>query len=417
MQCFMENPKGALRHLWAAIQLMRRSEGRLSAVDVAKMVPVQEVLLRLDFLAQKLVPFACSSLLRSSDLAFMHAPFWNRPTTEFPGLVRADPVITEGHSLVRLVGGHNQINRVVWGSWYPKSDRPHREELMGFYEEMLLWKATSPATFASYPDLDNDQPSSMEEFHELPIPPHPLQSTTATSEAALNIVMYNGYLGCSLAMIASTDEDPTAREIEIFRLAYQNLRICAGLLQGSYKPVEALNMGISIFLYHGVRRCFSREWQEWTLSALRALPHEGLSSGPAFVNTLDIMNQVQLGQQHEILSGSGIDPHKSPLGSIRERLVPMLMPRGDDGVFTAFYLRYGNSAEDSNEDAVRILAKATWKQDTNGTMKSLDIHNYDWTESNTLDSTTIFSPWRQSVEHGWHGFLSQEAPAEIGPLE
>ena len=411
----MENPKGALRHLWAAIQLLRKSEARLSGVDLAHIVPVQDVILRLDFLAQKLVPYACSSLVRSSDLAFMHAPFWNRSTTEFPGLIRPDPVATEGHSLVRLVGGHNTISKVVWGSWYPKTERPHREELMGFYDEMLLWKSTSPATFASCPDLDNDQPSTMEELYALPIPPQ--QLPFASSQAALNIVMYNGYLGCALAMIASTDEDPTVREIEIFRLAYQNMRICAGLIHGSYKPVEALDMGISIFLYHGFRRCFSKEWQEWSLSALRTLPHEGLSSGLAFAQTLEIMEQVQHAQQYQGHSPRFSDQHLSPLGCIRERLVPMLMPRSDDGVFTAFYLHYGTSMDDVDERTVRILAKATWEHDGKGAMKSLKVENYDLTESNTLDSTTIFAPWRQSVERGWHGYLSQDNCPLSGTVE
>lgn len=409
----MENPKGALRHLWAAIQILRRSEGQLSGVDIANLVPVQEVVLRLDFLAQKLVPYACSSLLRSSDLAFMHAPFWNRPTTEFPGILQPDPLQTEGHSLVRLVGGHNKINRVVWGSWYPKADRPSREELLGFYNEMLLWKSTSPATFASYLELEDFQPSSMAELHELPIPPEPFPSSS--TDAALNIVMYNAYLGCSLAMVATTDEDATAREIEIFRLAYQNMRICVGLIQGSYKPVEALNMGISIYLYHGARRCFSPAWQQWTISALRSdrLRREGLSNGHAFANTLDIMNQVQFSRQSDMPSPSSNDPYKSPLGSIRDRLVPMLMPRGDDGRFTAFYLRYGTSAEDSDERTVRVLARASWEQDGIGSMMSLKLDEYDLNDSralflpNTANSTPFFSSLRQSVEQGWHGFLSQ----------
>ena len=401
----MENPNGALRHLWAAIQLLREFESRLSGIDLAKMVPVQEVILRLDFLAQKLVPYSSSSLLQSPELAFMHAPFWNRVTTEYPGLVQPDPVTTEGHNLVRLVGGHNTISRVVWGSWYPKTERPHREALMGFYDEMLLWKTNSPATFAGYPDLNIDRPTGMKDFYGLPIPPEPL--TISSNEAALNIVMYNGYLGCALAMIAATDEDPTAREIEIFRLAYQTMRICVGLINGSYKPVEALNMGVSIFLYHGVRRCFSKEWQDWSLAALRALPHEGLSSGLAFANTLDIMKQVQQAQMDEGRSPRFTDQHLSPLGCLCERLVPMLMPRSDDGSFTAFYLRYGASMDDSDERTVRILAKATWKQDGKGAVRSLKLENYDLTKSNTLDSTTMFAPWRQSVEHGWHGFLSQ----------
>jgi hypothetical protein len=411
----MENPKGVFRHLWAAIQVLRIFEDRSSLADAKEIAPVQEVILRLDFLAQKLVPFARSSFLRGSDLAFMQSPFWNRPSLEFSGTTPLDPINTECNNLIRLVGGHNKISRVVWGCWYATSERPTRQELMGFYSEMLLWKSASPATFTSCPDLDNFQPSNIEDFYSLPIPPQPLYFSS--NEAALNAVMFNGYLGCALAMISTTDDDPIPREMEIFRIAYQNLRICAGLLnlggQGqissNYKPCEALNMGISMFLYHGARRCFSLDWQKWTIDALRAVGREGLSNGHVYANTLVVMRQVQSTLNCNVSEGH-IDRSTAPLGSIRDRLVPMLMPQGDDGLLTTFYLRYGIAEDDTEESVVRVLAGATWKQDESGGMVSLKLRSLNETGAACLSGTAwspnLLSFWRTSVEPGWHGFLS-----------
>ncbi len=413
----MENSKGALRHLWAAIQVFRRSEAQLSAVDKANMIPVHEVILRFDFLAQKLLPYATSSFSRCSDLAFMEFPFWSRQPSVFSALTQSDSITTERHRLIQLVCGHNKLSRVVWGCWSPTSERPSRDELIGYYSEMLLWKATSPATFTSCPPLDGVHPSCIADFDTLPMPPQPLQLTS--SDAAVNIMMFNGYLGCALATISTTDEDPIAREIECFNLVYQSLCISAGLVYkdngqtpGNYKPCDALDMGISIFLYHGARLCFSLDWQKWTITALHSIGREGLSNAHASANTLEIMCQIATTSNDNLSFGRSIAPAKSPLGSIRDRLFPLLMPRGDDDEFLAYFLRYGATEADSDESIVRIVGRATWKQDESGTMQSLEVDSYHSTDARAMSlpdesgTMNLFSSWRQSVEHGWHGFLS-----------
>ena len=406
----MDNPKGAFRHLWAAIQLLRRSEKRLSNKEVSNMVPVYDAMLRLDFLAQKLVPYACSSFLRCSDRAIMESPFWNRPSPEYSGISQSDSVAAERYRLIQLICAHNKLSRVVWGCWCPTSERPSRDELMGFYAEMLLWKANSPATFASCDGLNSIKVLNSTAIVSLPMPPPACYFLS--SEAALNIAMYNGYLGCALAMIGTTDQDPAARELEAFYLVYQNFCIAAGLIEkherfGSpYKPCDAISMGISIFLYHGARRCYSRAWQKWTIGALRSIGREGLSNGFTSANTLEIMCQLEAEMHH--------GEEGSCLGPIRERLIPLLLPRGDDDQLLAFYLRYGNTEVDGDERAMQVVARATWKQEVNGTLKSLKLDVYERAiagESYLPDrpqALELFSSWRQEVEKGWYGYLATE---------
>ena len=409
----MENSKGALRHLWAAIQVFRKSEAQFSAIGTANMIPIHEVILRFDFLAQSLLPHASSSFSRCSDLAFMEVPFWNRQPSQFSALVQSDCITTERHRLIQLVCGHNKLSRVLWGCWCPTSERPSHGELIGYYSEMLLWKATSPATFASYPHLEGVHASSITDFDTLPMPPQPLRLTS--SEAAVNIVMFNGYLACALAMISTTDEDPIAREIEAFNLVYQNLCISAGLVDydngkapSRYKPCDALDTGISAYLYHGARLCFSSDWQKWTISTLHSIGREGLSNAHASANTLEIMYQIATTSLERSIS-----PAKPKLGSIRERLFPLLMPRGEDGQFRAYFHRYGATEADSGEGIVRIVGRATWKQDESGTMQGLEVDPYRSTDARAMPSLpdeistmNVLSSWRQTVEHGWHGFLS-----------
>lgn len=412
----MENSKGALGHLWAAIQVLRRSEAHLSTIDLANMAPIYEVVLRLDFLAQKLLPYAGSSFSRCSDLAFMELPFWSRQNNEGSLMTQSDSIATELHRLIQLVCGHNKLSRVVWGGWLPTSERPSRDELIGFHTEMLLWKATSPATFKNS-DLESIYAPSIAELDALPMPPRPLYLTS--SEAAVNIIMFNGYMGCALAMISTTDEDPVAREIEAFNLVYQNLCITAGLIYrdnaqspSNYKPCDALDLGISMFLYHGARRCYSLDWHLWTISALRKIGREGLCNANAAANTLEIMSLIETTSPHIKSTESTLIGAKPPLGSIRDRLIPLLMPRGEDNQFLSYFLRYGTAEADNDERVVRIVGRATWKQDASGTMQSLEVDTYQSTDTRSIflagDSGTmnIFSSWRPLVERGWHGFVS-----------
>jgi hypothetical protein len=416
MQCFMENAKGALHHLWAAIKLLRESERELSDEEVTNMVPLYDAMIRLDFLAQKLVPYACSSFLRCSDIALMESPFWNRPSPEFSSL-SSDSIAAERYLLIQLICAHNKLSRVVWGCWCPTDERPTRQELMGFYSEMLLWKATSPATLAAWEVLDrNMQLIDFTDLEALPIPPPPYYFTD--SETAMNVAMYNGYLGCALAMINTTDENTAARELEMFKLVYQNFCIAAGLIESQnvketgvpYKPCDAISMGISTYLFHGARRCFSVAWQKWSIAALRSIGREGLSNGFTSANTLEIICQLQARMNHNKLK-----QESSYLGPICDRLIPLLVPRGEDSQNLAFFLRYGSTDEaDGDEQLMQVVARAMWQQDIRGQMMGLKLVVYDSAidgNPSFLDrpkAEELFSSWRNAVEQGWHGFLEKD---------
>jgi hypothetical protein len=410
----MQNPKSALRHLWAAIQVLRRAEASLSEVEVSGLAPVYDAILRLDFLAQKLVPYSSSSFLQFSDRAMIETPFWNRASPELSLMNQSDRVAAERYQLIQLICGHNKLSRVVWGSWCPMNQRPSREECLGFYSEIKLWKTNSPVTFAKCAALD-----TLEAYEAMPVESRPMPPPACefpSNETALNIAMYNTYLGCAVAMISATEEDPTARDLEAFNFAYQTLCIAAGLIERKkyheksltpYKPCDAVSIGISIFIFQGACRCFSLAWRNWTVEALRSIGREGLSNGFTWANTLEIMGRLETGDAGRISS----EAVHSALGSLRYRLIPLLIPRGDDDQHVAFYFRERPEA-DWADNLVHISAKATWKEDAvNGTVYSFKLEVYDLVFSgfpiapNKLDALELFSSWRQAVENGWHGYL------------
>ncbi|OBT66735.1 hypothetical protein VE03_04125 [Pseudogymnoascus sp. 23342-1-I1] len=411
-ECFQENPKGALRHLWAAIQFLPESEDILSISSTCNMAPLRDAMLELDILAQKLVPYASSSFPRFPKLTIREAGSGNKLSIRHPGNLPQNLVLEERHSLIQLVCGHNRSSRVIWGAWYPTSDRPNRDKLIDFLVEIQQWRANSPATFACS--------DMVELFDSIPLDTRPLPPIACrfpTNEMALNMLMYNTFVGCSLAVIATTDVDPAPRELESMNLVYQSLCITAGLVEGRNdqsenrdKPCDAISMGISVYIYQIARRCFSPAWQQWMIATLRLIGPEGLSNGFTSANTLEIMFQLEDKiRLHTAERGNNVE--YTPLGCLRDRLIPLLLPPGSDGQQLAFYLRYGNEEVDSGERATEVVAKATWKQDIRGKMDSLELYVYEAGISGYLvqpdrpQALALFHSWRGEVDKGWHGYL------------
>ena len=387
------------------------------------MGPIYDAIMRLDFLAMKMIPYASSAFSRCPSLAFTEHGSWSKDADYFsPAPPQADrrlvvssqTITIERHHLIQIVSTHDKLRRVVWGPWYPISERPSRDELMEFYTALLLWKANSTATFNSCVlDLDSQSASAIGDITTLPIPPNPL--TFMFSEAAVNVIMYNSFLGCALAMLSTSAPDRLATEIESYNTVYQNMRICADLLdkhgeQGlddrAYKPCDSLDMGISIFLYHGARRCFSVEWQRWVITALHTIGREGLSNAHALAKTLEIMVLLEKKASWDASADNSIDSMKQPLGLLCNRTVPVTIPK-DDGLHEAYFLRYGTAEQDGDESLIRLIGLASWRQDDAGNVAELKIDPAvrEAKSQDHLGLAGTIGVWRQKVESGWHNLV------------
>ena len=297
------------------------------------------------------------------------------------------------------------------------SQRPSREECLGFHSEIKLWKTNSPVTFARCEALNTLEAYDSMPMELRPIPPPAVEFQS--NETALNIAMYNAYLGCAVAMISATEEDPTAWDYEAFNLSYQTLCIAAGLIErqkyhersiNPYKPCDAVSIGISIFIFQGACRCFSLAWRNWTVDALRVIGREGLSNGFTWANTIEIMSKLETGNADQICDAAVY----SALGSLRYRLIPLLMPRGDDDKHVAFYFRERPEPEVA-ENYVHVSAKAIWTEDIlDGSVDSVKLEVYDPVLSgfpilpNKPEALELLSSWRQLVQNGWHGYLGTD---------
>ena len=286
---------------------------------------------RLDLLAKNLVPCADSSNLSTSNLALIEVPYWhtqqpqhgNRETVEVSRLwlSESSSLSQEVSHLTKIICRYGKLSRAILGCW--ESERTSRDELVAFYNDLVAWKATSPVTFANYPSLGVPHTDCT----TLPPTPQPLRITSRG--AALNILQCNVYLSCLLSIIATTDKDPIGRETEAFNLEYQNLRITAPFIeptndngQQSSDPKScASNVGNSYFWFHGARRCFSRGWQLWTIAALREIGRKGHANGHASANTLELMCQLEDRSPYNP-SIEGSDTRQSPLGPMRNRIIP-----------------------------------------------------------------------------------------------
>ncbi|KFY81190.1 hypothetical protein V499_00016 [Pseudogymnoascus sp. VKM F-103] len=417
-ECFQENPKAALQHLWAAIQFLPESADHLSVSNARNMVPLLDSIIELDILAQMLVPYASSSFSRLSQLTIREKHFGNKLAIQHHGHFEQNSVVAERHRLIQLVCGHNRSSRIIWGSWYPTSNRPSRDKLVDFLVEIQQWREDSPATFAS-----SDGLRMIESFDSISLDMHPFPPPVcqfSTNEIALNMVMYNTFVGCSLAMIATTDVDPGPRESKSMKLVYQSLCITAGLVESHNdqngnrdRPCDAISMGVSVYIYQIARQCFSQAWQQWMITTLRSIGPEGLSNGFTSANTLEIMFQLEAKMRlHTTKQLPNVK--YSPLGYIRDRLIPLLLPPRSDGQQLAFYLQYRNKEINSSEWAIQVVANATWKQDRRGKMEFLELGVYDAAISgykilpDRPQALALFHSWRSEVSNGWHGYLPKD---------
>ena len=101
----------------------------------------------------------------------------------------------------------------------------------------------------------------------------------------------------------------------------------------------------------------SLAWQKWAIAALQSKGGDGFYNGFTAANTLDIMALLE-DMTHDgntkKLCNSGMDSY---LGSIRDRIIPVLMPRGDDDEVLAFYLQYGHTELDVDQRVIQVCRK------------------------------------------------------------
>jgi hypothetical protein len=102
------------------------------------------------------------------------------------------------------------------------------------------------------------------------------------------------------------------------------------------------------------------------------------------------------------------------LASLCYRLIPLLMPRGDDDKHVAFYFREHPEPEVA-ENYVHVSDKAICTEDTlDGSVDSFNFEVYDKVLSripilpNEPEALELLSLWRQLVQDGWHGYLGTD---------
>ena len=348
----------------------------------------------------------------------MERPFYSNSGLDLDAIGSSqepDPISLQHLSLLRLISAHNDMDKIVWCSFYGRKELPAVDQLLSFHAELLQWRANAQETFSAYEDLS--VPFTPGAFVDLPIPPEPVFLRRPST--AISIAYFNCYMACTLSMLALSETDNEyrdARELEAFALTYQNLQLAAGFLaqdnlshiKGAAPPNRIVNRStqldpsITIALFLGARRCFKAQWYDWTIFALRHLGRSGLCDGRALANCLQILDD----SVHHPISDNTL----SSLGRLDERTVPILMPlSSENGVREAFYLR-------QSKGLFIVVAKATWQQREQGLPQSLVIEQFHHegkadqglhlTEL-TADSQDPLKEWKQSLEEGWHTFVNQ----------
>ncbi|KAL7948169.1 hypothetical protein V8C42DRAFT_343128 [Trichoderma barbatum] len=366
-ECMMNHINPAILHLKAAAQLLKvggPSDLSLCHVDNRAL---HATVAKLDFLAQSVVPYSQPSLWKDSS--------HNCDDKDIPNCFSRGPsyqsMSNERLELVQIISRFNHIDNVIWGPWFSKSSRPSAENLSRFQMDLLQWRANSPLTFESCSESLAILTDLHEPLDELPIPPEPL--FFQCNFTALTVALYNNYMACSFSML-SNGPNLDRNALYAFHYVYQNMRIAEGLTAPALKENENIDITISLLLYLGFRRCYSKAWQKWTIQKLRQCGQQGLLDGNVFANTLENIYHLQLRSQIRMISTP--EPSYDRTGLLHTRILPLLQPRDESDRLVAYYLK-PRATPNQGDVVLHIIARATWKQDKLGNMASVQFDFYD----------------------------------------
>ncbi|KAL9126970.1 MAG: hypothetical protein Q9175_007824 [Cornicularia normoerica] len=401
-ECFIGGSVGLFRNLWAAIQVFEahvRNQSHLNGYQIHSLL---RSIVSLDFQAQVLVPYAQTSIQDTTRKRLIESAPPGNSNDDVESVVQPPPEVSETKcserdELLRLISSFNKSDRIIWGPWYGSAGVSDSSRILQFQDDLRTWKARSVKTFSSFVSSD-DTPSPPSEVSDgttptdekSPLPPAPLHFTS--SVAAMNVATYNTYMACTSSLLYHAEVDPVHYKSAMCYYVYANLRIAEFLYPPNARenthPRKLVDHALLPLLYWGGRRAIPETWRQWTITKLKQIGPQGLYPGHTFANVLDIMSQVKT---HFLAS--------FPDGVGHFDMVPLLITVGADSpVLEAVYLH-----EFAEED-FRIVARATWAQDSKGDRSQEDI---DYNCEAYKDVKTRI-PWRQKVEGGWHSLLYLE---------
>lgn len=409
-ECFIGGSVGLFRNLWAAIQVFEAHVRNQSHLDGYQIHSLLRSIVSLDFQAQVLVPYAQTSIQDTTRKRLIENAPPSDLKDEVKSVIQPPPEVletkcSERDELLRLISSFNTSDRIIWGPWYGSAGVSDSSRILQFQADLRAWKARSTKTFSSFVSSDDtpSPPSKLSDGtspadEQFPLPPAPLHFTS--SVAAMNVATYNTYMACTSSLLYHAEVDPVRYKSAMYYYVYANLRIAEFLYpppdRENTHPRKLVDHALLPLLYWGGRRAIPETWRQWTISKLKQIGPQGLYPGHTFANVLDIMSQVKSHFQASFPNGVG-----------HFEMVPLLITVGEDSrVLESVYLH-----EYSEED-FRIVARATWVQDSNGdrTEEEIDYECEAYKDVNTR------VPWRQKVEGGWHSLLYLEnLPSPTSP--
>ena len=390
------------RNLWAAIQVFEAHVRNQSHLDGYQIHSLLRSIVSLDFQAQVLVPYAQTSIQDTTRKRLIESTPQSSLKDEVKLVVQPPPEVSETKcserdELLRIISSFNKSDRIIWGPWYGSAGVSDSSRILQFQEDLRAWKTRSTRTFSSFVSSD-DTPSPSSnlsdgappEDERFPLPPAPLHFTS--SVAAMNVATYNTYMACTSSLLYHAQVDPVRYKSAMCYYVYANLRIAEFLYpppdRENTHPRKLVDHALLPLLYWGGRRAIPETWRQWTIAKLKQIGPQGLYPGHTFSNVLDIMSQVKVHFQASVPNGVG-----------HFDMVPLLVTvSAESSVLEAVYLH------EYAEDDFRIVARATWVQDSKGARVQEDI---DYNCEAYKDVNTRV-PWRQKVEGGWHSLLYLE---------
>ncbi|GAD93152.1 hypothetical protein AOR_1_2134 [Paecilomyces variotii No. 5] len=271
-------------------------------------------------------------------------------------------------NLLHIVSADADITQMIWNPISTYWTGISEEKILAFLEHLKEWKVTNAPIFQGFKVegfLSNSPSVVLEEFDNMPFPPHPYSALP--KRFCLVLALYSFFNGRLFWVLSISRNEARTTELNAYWHLYQIFRIYTTAInyQGDaetdfYHPCETLRVDFTPMLYLAGHCCPKPSWLRWIIYELGNVSKGGLCNSSAFATNLDILSSLE--KSAKLYSGLILIERFPPPP---ERIITILLPELSGRHFVAFYATPRSGARKRNNQQYDVLCTASWSSSGN----------------------------------------------------
>lgn len=265
--------------------------------------------------------------------------------------------------LLNIVSTDSDIMQTIWGPISPHFVEISEEKLVAFLGLLKEWKITNESVFQRFEIeglLSNSTSVALEDFDNLPFPPHP--HSGLPKPFCLSFALYAFFNGRILWALSLVRNEARTTELDAYWHLYQMFKLYITAINNQttvetdfYHPCEALRVDFTPMLYLAGHCCPKPSWLRWIIYELGNVGKGGLCNSNSFATNLDVLSSLE--KSVKLYSGLVLVEHFPPPS---ERIVTVVLPDLSGRNFVAYYAAPRSDADKRSNKKYDLLCTANW---------------------------------------------------------